>query len=148
MANGHGGYRKPSKPAPVSGPGALSRRTDGGPTQPVRVAPGGEYGSRQEMEAIQGSADMQGGGGSTPPPPPTIPLGAPSQSPGEPLTSGADLGPGLGPQAAGIASDEEATLEQLAPFVRSLEMAANLPSATPETRSYVRALKARLAGRG
>ena len=40
------------------------------------------------------------------------------------------------------------TTEQLAPLVRSLEMAANLPSATPETRSYVRALKARLAGRG
>lgn len=147
MANGqHGGYRKPSNPAPVSGPGALSRRTDGGPTQPVRVAPGGEYGSRQEMEAIQGAADMQGGGGSTPPP--AIPLGAASQSPEEPLTAGADAGAGLGMQAAGIATDQEATLDQLAPMLRSLEMAANLPSATPETRSYVRALKARLAGRG
>ncbi len=30
-----GGYRKPNNPAPVSGPGSLSQRTDGGPTQPA-----------------------------------------------------------------------------------------------------------------
>jgi hypothetical protein len=27
---GRGGYRQPNNPAPVSGPGALSQRTDGG----------------------------------------------------------------------------------------------------------------------
>lgn len=148
MANGHGGYRQPSNPAPVSGPGALSRRTDGGPTQPTRVAPGGEYGSRQEMESIQSGAPMQGGGGDTAPPPPTIPLDAESQAPNEPITAGADAGEGLSMSAAGIYTDDDATLEQLAPLVRSLEMAANLPSATPQTRSFVRALKARIAGRG
>ena len=100
------------------------------------------------MEAIQGGADMQGGGGSTPSPANLIPFGAPTQNPGEPVTAGAAAGPGIGPQAAGIANDQEATLTQLAPLVRSLEMAANLPDATPETRSYVRALKAKLAGRG
>lgn len=152
MTNGHGGHRTPSNPAPVSGPGALSRRTDGGPTsQPPMVANGGPYGSRQEMESIQSGATMQGGGGgNTAPAGPTpaemIPFGAPTQNPGEPVTAGADLGPGIGQQAAGIYNDSDATLQQLAPLVRSLEAVANLPTATPETRSYVRALKARLAG--
>jgi hypothetical protein len=116
------------------------------------VANGGPYGSRQEMEGIQQGAPLQGGGGgNTAPAGPTpadmIPLGAPSTNPSEPVTAGAALGPGIGPQAAGISSDSDATLDQLAPLVRSLEAAANLPTATPETRAYVRALKAKLAGR-
>lgn len=147
MADGHGGQRTPANPAPVSGPGALSRRTDGGPTsQPQMIAPGGEYGARKEMQEIQGGAEMQG----TQAPPSAadlIPFGAPTQNPDEPITAGAALGPGVGPQAAGIASDTDATLEQMKPFVRSLEMISNLPSATPETRAYVRALKAKLAAR-
>lgn len=53
-----GGYRRPNKPAPASGPGKLSRRTDTGPKvqqhtattkQPVRVPP------------LQGSASLQYG---------------------------------------------------------------------------------------
>lgn len=152
MANGHGGHRTPANPAPVSGPGALSQRTDGGPTQAPMLATGGPYGSRQDMEAIQTGAPMQGGGGgNTAPAGPTaadmIPMDAGTQNPGEPVTAGAALGPGLGPEAAGIQSDDSATLDQLAPLVRSLETLANLPSATPQTRAFVRALKARMAGR-
>lgn len=149
MAQGDGtpgGYRRPANPAPVSGPGALSARTDGGPTQPVMVAPGGEYGSRQEMEAIQSGADMQGTAG--PSAADLVPFGAPTANPSEPVTAGAALGAGVGPRAAGIQNDMDATLDQLRPLVRSLERMANLPSATPQTRAYVRALKARMAGRG
>lgn len=93
------------------------------------------------MEAIQGSAPMQGSAD-------LVPLDAPTANPGEPVTAGADAGAGIGPQAAGITDDSSATLEQLAPLVKSLTMAANLPNATPETRTFVRALQARLAGRG
>lgn len=143
----HGGYRKPAHPAPVSGPGALSARTDGGPTtQPPMVADGGAYGDRKAMEGIQSGAPLaaqpQG-----PSPADMIPFGAPTQSPGEPVTAGAALGPGIGPQAAGIQNDQDATLDQLAPLVNSLEMLSNLPSATPQTRAFVRALKARMASR-
>ena len=98
----HGGYRRPEHPAAVSGPGALSARTDGGPTQPPQVAAGGPYGSRQEQMAVQQGAPLQGGGGSTPAP---VPFDAPTANPGEPVTAGADLGPGIGPVAAGIKSD-------------------------------------------
>lgn len=111
------------------------------------VANGGPYGSRQEMEGIQSGAPLQGGGNAAPSAADMIPFDAPTANPNEPVTAGAALGPGVGPQAAGITNDSDATLDQLKPLVRSLEVVANLPSATPETRAYVRALKARLAGR-
>lgn len=147
MADGqHGGYRRPSNPAPVSGPGALSRRTDGGPTQAPMVASGGPYGSRAEMEALQSASPLQGGGGAAPTPGPTpVPLDAPTQNPNEPVTAGADAGPGIGAFAAGIKSDRDVSDEQLRPLVRSLELIANLPGSNAETRSFVRNLKARLS---
>lgn len=144
---GRGGYRKPSRPAAVSGPGSLSARTDGGPANPTQgamVAPGGEYGSRKEMEAIQGSAPMQGGGGGTTPPPSPVPLDAPSQFPDQPGTAGAALGAGIGPEAAGIFSDAQGDLAALKPMLRSLEVMANLPGSNPTTRSFVRMLKAQM----
>lgn len=54
----------PSQGAPVSGPGALSQRTDlspggGGSGQPVRVATGQPQGSRQAAEQQQQAAPMQ-----------------------------------------------------------------------------------------
>lgn len=143
MANGHGGQRTPSNPAPVSGPGALSARTDspavGG--QPQMVAPGGAYGDRTEMEQIQGGAAMAQAA-PTPRPPGLL---DPTARPEEPITAGAAMGPGMGPQAAGIKSDYDITNDKLRPLVHSLELIANLPQSNPETRAYVRALKARLA---
>jgi hypothetical protein len=115
------------------------------------VADGGPYGSRQQMESIQGGAPMQGGNGQLPQPAgpspaDLIPFGAPTQNPGEPVTAGAALGPGIGPEAAGISSDSQQTLDQLAGLLPSLAVIANLPSATPEVRAYYKALKARVAG--
>ena len=143
MANGHGGQRTPSDPAPVSGPGALSARTDspavGG--QPQMIASGGAYGDRTEMQEIQGGAEMA----AAPSMPRPAALTDPTANPEEPITAGAALGPGMGPQAAGIKSDFDITNDKLRPLVHSLEIIANLPQSNPETRAYVRALKARLA---
>lgn len=55
---GRGGSRTPRSPAPVSGPGALSRRTDGGPTQPVRSAPMDQHGERQQIENAQSAVPL------------------------------------------------------------------------------------------
>lgn len=95
MAGGHGGYRAPKNPAPVSGPGSLSKRTDGGPTQPVMETGGFEYGGRQDFEDIQGGAPMSAG----PALPPATPLFSPTERPNEPVTSGAPVGAGPGPAA-------------------------------------------------
>jgi len=99
VANGHGGYRKPNNPAPVSGPGALSKRTDGGPSQPVMDVGGFEYGGRQDFADIQGGAPMAATDYSAAPTPPP-PLFSPTQRPDEPITAGAPVGPGPGPAEA------------------------------------------------
>jgi len=97
-----GGYRQPSNPAPVSGPGALSRRTDGGPmdgmtppapTQGAKYMPGMGYGKGGNMQQQQGAPLA---GAPTPPVPPAVPLAAPTMRPNEPVTTGINSGPGAG----------------------------------------------------
>lgn len=106
VAEQHGGMRRPSAPAPVSGPGALSQRTDGGPAKPAYVN-GLPYGEGQDFYDLQTSAPLGAsnaasprmtrgansqGGASSP-----TPLLAPTARPDEPLTAGAPFGPGAGP---------------------------------------------------
>lgn len=57
-----GGNRTPAKPAAVSGPGALSRRTDG-PVQPVRSHAAEQHGQRSALEAQQRAAPLAAGSG-------------------------------------------------------------------------------------
>lgn len=112
MAERHGGMRRPSNPAPVSGPGQLSQRTDGGPQQVLSDVSGMPYGENQAMEEIQSAAPLaasgqataratrRGGAGrqaaSAAAQGPT-PLMSPTQRPDEPVTAGAPFGPGAGP---------------------------------------------------
>lgn len=108
-----GGYQAPASPAPASGPGRLSRRTDRGPAQPIRQIPGGSYGDRQELTQLQQASPLaqtpslpsasSGGGGAVPQAPSVmpIPLSAPTTRPDEPITAGAALGPGPGLEALG-----------------------------------------------
>ena len=95
VENNWGGYRQPSNPAPVSLPGALSRRTDGGPvdgmqppmnTQAPRYMPGLGYGKGGENMANQQAAPLAGN--PTPEIPAPIPLNAPDRYPGIPSTDG------------------------------------------------------------
>ena len=105
MAEGRGGYRRPEKPAPVSGPGKYAQRTDGGASQPVRAMTGGAYGENAELANLQGSAPMNASArtpaGEAPQVPmrqgpPPVPFDAPTQRPDEPVTAGNPLGPGAG----------------------------------------------------
>lgn len=77
----------PIDPVGVSGPGALSQRTD---IQPLSAPTGMPYGDRTQMLDSQRAAPMAASSPSPPPPP----LSAPSQRPQEPVTHGADAGPG------------------------------------------------------
>ncbi len=65
MARKRGGYREPRRPEPVSNPGS-GNRTDGGPTQPVRVPTGGNYGDAKASREQQQSAPMSAGGRAMP----------------------------------------------------------------------------------
>jgi hypothetical protein len=100
-----GGTRVPNNPAPVSGPGALSARTDGGPTQPAKYMPGLGYGQGGQNYDNQVSAPLAGnpmsspaGQGMSGEPEMVKPtsLDAPTQFPDEAGTSGIDRGPGGG----------------------------------------------------
>lgn len=104
-----GGYRKPENPAPSSGPGALSQRTDGGPAQGAKYIPGLPYGQGQETYAQQTAAPMSGG--SPMPSAPSMqpmempaPLMSPSSRPNEPITSGIDFGEGPGSASLNLPS--------------------------------------------
>lgn len=157
MANGHGGSRRPSNPAPVSGPGAMSQRTDGGPSQPARYMAGGDYGDGQELMNLQQSAPMaatrapqtQGQWATSQPgaAAPT-PLFAPTERPAEPVTEGSEVGPGAGPSvlSGGVGTAQDASskdAQALKSYMPALIRMANTPG-TPTSFvrfvSYLRSL--------
>jgi hypothetical protein len=94
-----GGYRQPMNPAPVSPPGALSQRTDGGAvdgmTQPAQRYSGFAYGENKALEDQQSGAPMMG----MPSFADITPLSAPTTRPDEPLTAGINRGEGPGTEA-------------------------------------------------
>lgn len=110
-----GGRRTPRNPAPVSGPGQLSRRTDGGPQQTTQDMTGMAYGENADFNAIQSaaplSASQQPSAGRTRPSRsggqgvPGVPLFSPTGFPEEPVTAGADFGPGPGAPPSAMALD-------------------------------------------
>lgn len=155
MPGQHGGYRAPSHPAAVSGPGALSQRTDGVAQQSqqmVRQLSGGQYGDRKDFANIQSGAAMA----PAPAPGPAtaltpqdaglVPFDAETTAPDEPITHGAASGAGAGPEILGgpspdpVAEDAQA----LAGYLPTLERMANMSGASPSMRAMVLRLKARL----
>lgn len=165
MADGHGGHRTPRKPAPVSGPGKFSKRTDGKP-QPRADLPNAGYGEQAAYQEAQAGAPMASasatpspGGGSAPGAPAAgppaaatpvevTPFGAESMRPDEPVTHGADAGEGPGLASLGLQdpaqrlSDQD--LQRLRAELSYLEWMASLPNAAPTTRAYVRKIKGML----
>lgn len=89
-----GGYRKPTANTSnaVSGPGALSQRTDGNASAPA-AASGGDYGQRK---AIEEQVSATGGLPKTQSiAPPNV--FAPTENPNEPITAGVPIGAGETP---------------------------------------------------
>lgn len=149
MPDGRGGYRRPVNPAPTSGPGALSRRTDG---QPVMDLPNAKYGENAAYVAAQQGAPLASA------PPLTTPsgdrgvdlsqitgLGEASTQPDTPVTSGAAAGPGAGPDVLGLpqAPKQEEAMA-LAKYLPAMINVANEDDATPGFKRYVRELLANL----
>jgi hypothetical protein len=99
-----GGYQAPNNPAPVSGPGALSQRTDGGPTQGATYISGLPYGQGRETYSNQVAAPMQGNNFAMDMP---TPLLAPTSRPNEPITSGVDIGDGPGSEVINLPNTQE-----------------------------------------
>lgn len=68
-------------------------------------------------------------------------FGAPSQMPGVPVTDGAASGPGAGPEALGIPSQEDADMQALLAYLPVFEHMANQIGASSAGRNAVRAIK-------
>lgn len=140
--NEHGGYRAPAKPAPVSGPGKLSRRTDG---QPMQSLPDAAYGEQKTYRQDQAGAPMSEanpvGGPAVSPLDMSrvVPMSAGSAFPDEPVTAGADAGPGASSAVLrGQGSPDFAAVVGLLP---TLEIMASMPDASESFRQYVRAVR-------
>lgn len=141
MADGQwGGYRRPSNPAPVSGPGALSRRTDG--RQPVQDLPNAKYGENSAFRDAQQAAPMAETG---PDLSQIVPLDAPSQRPDEPITAGMSGGLGPGPSVPNRPSPlTEEQRARLRAYLPALVVLASRPTADANTKQLVRQLRADL----
>lgn len=153
MTAPHGGYRRPNNPAPASGPGKLSRRTDGGPAdprQPMRELPNPDYGEQSTFRADQQGAPMAAApgvpqAGAMPIQPAdlsgVVGLDAPSLRPNEPVTAGADAGPGPGPEALGLDGMSDPGVQYLRNNLPAFELMANMPQASDAFRQWVRRLR-------
>ncbi|MDE2472046.1 MAG: hypothetical protein KGL35_25780 [Bradyrhizobium sp.] len=155
MADGHGGYRKPANPAPVSGPGVFSQRTDG--RQPILDLPNAGYGENAQFRADEhgapipqasalpsagpsgapaaGGAPTDAQGNALNPP---TPLTGGSLLPGTPVTDGAASGPGAGPEALHMPNPVQSQHQSALSVMQSL---AASPNASPAIRFMVSSLQ-------
>lgn len=135
----------PRNPAPVSGPGALSRRTDGGPgsRQVQAEFSGGDYGDTTAMSNLQAAAPMEAAPTVAPvrspaPADAAVPFNAPSQRPDEPMTAGSPFGPGNTPNPVPEAANEvRDNLEKFRPWLPQMRWAAAQDDASMMTRQFV-----------
>ena len=155
MANGQGGMRRPNNPAPVSGPGALSRRTDGGPQQQTSKMTGLGYGENADYNEMQQSAPMSASGSAKSAAvrgreartagkqaAGAKPLFSPTDRPEEPVTAGAPFGAGDGrpvnPGSKNIAQQDAMTLGKYLPEMMTM---ANDPNTPDGFKRFVRHLR-------
>lgn len=146
----HGGYRKPAHPAAVSGPGKLSRRTDG---QPNMQLPNPSYGEQSQFQSIQSGAPMAKAppiatpsSASAPASSPIVPLSAPSQEPDTPVTAGSQYGPGPGPSSLNLQDPTTMDANALRQYLPALIEMADSDNTLPGTRAWVRSIIASVSG--
>ena len=141
-----GGYRKPGKPAPVSGPGALSRRTDG------RVAEGFAYGMNKQINEQAAGAPMAKAPQPRPasaskimsasPLPAVTPITAETMDVNDPITNGVPVGPGAN-SIPGMPSGptEDPDINMIRDYYPMLEFWASQPGTSQATKDYVQYLR-------
>jgi hypothetical protein len=127
-------------------------------TQAARYIPGLPYGEGQQMMDTQQSAPLAAAPGiessgmamapgAAAAAQPIIGLGERSFRPGEPVTSGAEMGPGPGPEALGPTPEESfmqqmsADTQRILEYLPALEVMANDPSSSNTFRGLVQYLK-------
>lgn len=136
---------------PVSGPGQFSQRTDKAVSNANNSLPNANYGENRDYQEQRAGAPMaQSPGvpadigammGSMRPD--AIGLDAESQNPDTPVTDGAALGAGAGPEVLGP-QPEDPSSPKNASWMYALQWMANQPGSSDSARNLVRSLKANL----
>ena len=126
-------------------------------TQPAKAMTGGQYGENKDMAELQTSAPLNasptmpmgpvtpsmGRPQMAPAGTPVVPLDAPTNRPNEPITTGLDSGPGAGSEVM-YANDKTLLAEdrqRMLTALPTLQILAELPSASNAFRNYVRYLR-------
>ena len=131
----------PPDPSVVSGPGALSKRTDLPPSQGAKRLPDAAYGEQQQFQAEQAGAPLAKAEN---PLANVVPLNAPTQRPSEPVTAGVDAGPGPGREVLGIKSPVDAQVEDLTMLSKYMPLMAQFadsPDSTGTMKAFVKYLR-------
>jgi hypothetical protein len=127
----------------VSGPGRLSKRTD---RQPVRQLTDAAYGEQASFRQAQQGAPMVNTANpatampAAAPGAGVVPLDAPTERPGEPVTAGAPVGAGPGPEVLGL-PNPRSEAQELVKYLPMLERRANSPESSQTLRNIVQYLK-------
>lgn len=141
-----GGYRPT---APQNNPANINPL--GGNGQSGKDYTGFAYGENKAIAEQQAAAPMAATPSFTPSNPvrnlpQATPLTAPTERPDEPVMTGSAIGPGAGPEALALPSnqDSDTDRERLRSYLPALEVAAQSPNSSQAFRNYVRLLRANL----
>ena len=129
-------------PGAVSGPGALSKRTDLPPSQGAMKLPNAAYGEQAQFQADQGGARMAASAKQNPPS--LIGMGAETTRPQEPVTAGAASGPGPGQEILGIKNPVDTQVEDLsilAQYMPLMMSFADSPQSSGTMKAFVKYLR-------
>ena len=148
-----GGYRPT---APQNNPMKVNARGGNGQsgTQAAKYVSGLPYGEGKELMQTQESAPLAAApsieqasmpSGLAPAAAPIIPLNAPTQRPGEPVTFGADAGAGPDTSVLGLFDADQMANDkyraQVASYLPALLRIAAMPTTSPTTRAIIRKLR-------
>ena len=137
----------------VSGPGKYAKRTDripanqyGDQTELAQIASGAPIARTNDVRPVPNSQLQAGAPAAAAPQTPVTPLFAPSSRPNEPVTHGAPVGAGAGPEALMMnqSVDTDSDKARMLSYLPALESAALSPTASQAFRNYVRVLRANL----
>jgi hypothetical protein len=135
---------------PVSGPGQFSQRTDKAVSDANTTLPNAQYGENKDFQEQRQAAPMATSGNIAQsfgslfgnPASSVVGLGADSQMPDVPVTDGAAMGPGQGPEA--LSSTQSQQNQVMASYLPALEFLANVPGSSDSARNLIRQLKSQL----